>query len=190
MKLKLTLLSLLFFLISCKKNPEKNSEKVQFNFDKFKIEKGKVGTVKIGMKLSEAEKEINGLSKNTCEASDFGFDGGGKAYIYSLKNAPVLALVPEFNSETIKSIIALNPKLKTKNGLNPNSTVNDILEEYPKLEVYQSTMMEWEYIDIEENNWYFVFQTDKTNLIGKYKKSNVPSKPIRRDVKMDWIEVN
>ena len=125
MKIKLTLIVLIILQISCKNDTEKQikpsnsgTQKVEFqkkktkgfNFEAFKISKGQMGVIKVGMNIYDAEKELNGLTKKEAEAYDFGFDGGGKAYIYSLKNEPVLALVPKRDSEEIFVIIALNKK--------------------------------------------------------------------------------
>jgi hypothetical protein len=189
MKNIVSIVAVLFLATSCHKNADHPIEKTQFNFSRFTIKKGQVGPIKIGMTIADAEKQIPQLSKKVTNAWDYGFDGGGKAYLYSLNNEPVLALVPAFNSQKIISIIALSEQLKTNSGISPKTTVAEILKKYPNAVIYQSAMMNWEYIDIENNHWYFVFQTDENHLIGKYQENNVPSQPIRKDIKMDWIEV-
>jgi hypothetical protein len=204
MKIKLTLLFLIILQISCKNETEKQIEtwnnqiqKVEtqkketktFEFEKFKISKGKIGEIKIGMNIIDAEKMLNGLTKEEAEAYDFGFDGGGKAYIYSLKKEPVLALVPKRDSEEIFVIIALNKNLKTKNGLNPKSKISDIQHKYPNIEIIQDLMMDWEFMHDEKNNWNFVFLTDSNNRIGEYKEIEKPTEPKKTETKMDWITI-
>jgi hypothetical protein len=204
MKVKLTLLILIILQLSCKNDTEKQIEtwnnrieKVKsqkkktkiFEFEKFEISKGQVGDIKVGMNINDAEKKINKLTKKEAEACDFGFDGGGKTYIYSLENEPVLELVPKRDSEEILVIIALSKNLKTINGLNPKSKVTEIQAKYPNIEINQDLMMGWEFMSDEENNWEFVFMTDENNRIGEYKEIEVPTKPKRTERKMDWITI-
>ena len=204
MKIKLTLLFLITLQLSCKNDNEKQIEtwnnqiqKVEtqeiktntFEFEKFKISKGKIGDIKIGMNIIDAEKMLNGLTKEEAEAYDFGFDGGGKAYIYSLENEPILALVPKRDSEEIFVIIALNKNLKTNNGLIPKSKISEIQNKYPNIEINQDLMMDWEYMYDEKNNWNFVFMTEENNRIGEYKEIEMPTEPKRTETKMDWIAI-
>ena len=204
MKIKLTLVILIILQLSCKNDTDKqikpsNSgiQKVEnqkkrtkgFDFEAYKISKGKIGEIEVGMNINDAEKKLNGLNKKEAEAYDFGFDGGGKAYIYLLENEPVLALVPKMDSEEILAIIALSKNLKTVNGLNPKSTVTEIQEKYPNIEINQDLMMSWEFMSDEKNEWEFVFMTDENERIGKYKVIETPTKPIRTETKMDWITI-
>lgn len=205
MKIKLTLLSLFILQLSCKNDTEKQVktwnnqiQKVEskrkknkdFDFKKFEISKGKIGEIKIGMNIKDAETKLNELIKKEVEAYDFGFDGGGKAYIYSFKNEPVLGLIPKRDSEEILVIIALSKNLKTNNGLNPKSKVIEIQERYPNIEINQNLMMGWEFMSDKKNNWEFVFITEDNNSIGEYKEIEVPTIPKRTETKMDWITIN
>lgn len=204
MRLKLALLILITLQFSCKNNTEKQMEtsdnriqKIEFkkketkpfNFKKFEISKGQIGEIKVGMNIHDAEKTLNELTKKEVEAHDFGFDGGGKAYIYSLKNEPILGLVPKRDSEEIVVIIALSKNLKTNNGLNPKSKVSEIQEKYPTIDINQDLMMSWEFMFDKKNNWDFVFMTDENNRIGEYTELEVPTKPKRKETKMNWITI-
>lgn len=171
-----------------KTETQKKKTKI-FEFEKFKITKGKIGNIKIGMNIIDAEKEIFELTKKQAEAFDFGFDGGGKAYIYSFKNEPILALIPKRDSKEIFAIIALNKNLKTENGLNPKSKISEIQNKYPSIKINQDLMMDWEYIFDKKNNWDFVFMTNGKNRIGEYQKSEMPAKPKKAESKMDWITI-
>ena len=203
MKLKLTLIILTILQLSCKNDTEKQikpsnigTQKVEsqkkitigFDFEAFKISKGQIGEI-VGINIYYAEKKLNGLTKKEAEAYDFGFDGGGKAYIYLLENEPVLALVPKMDSEEILVIIALSKNLKTNNGLNPKSKVKEVQQKYPNIEINQDLMMNWEDIYDENNDWIFVFMTDENNRIGDYKEIEMPTKPKRTETKMDWITI-
>ncbi len=114
--------------------------KVDFNFSTFVIDKARIGPIRIGMTITQAEKHLKGLPKGVNEATAFGYGGGGPAYIYNLGRQPLLALIPKLNMDTILLIIAAHKDLKTTNGLNPNSTVADLLEKYPSLTINQDLM--------------------------------------------------
>jgi hypothetical protein len=204
MKIKLMLLVLVALQVACKNDTERQITSVEleslkvlsqkektrtFNFSNFKITKGKIGKIKVGMDIIDAEKLLNDLTKKTTQAHDFGFDGGGIAYIYSLRNEPILALIPKRDSQEILVIIALSKNLKTNNGLNPKSTVTEIQEKYPNIEINQNLMMSWEFMSDETNNWDFVFMTDENNSIGTYTEIEVPTQPVRIETKMDWITI-
>ncbi len=148
-----------------------------------------MGEIKIGMNIKEAEKLIANLTKSETEAYDFGFDGGGNASIYSLGNEPILALVPKRDSKEILAIIAISQTLKTNNGLNPISSVKEIIEKYPTMKIDHNLMMNWESMFDYVNNWKFVFNTDENKRIGEYKENDVQSKPKAVDTKMDWIAI-
>lgn len=198
------LLVLVALQVACKNDTERQITSVEleslkvlsqkektrtFNFSNFKITKGKIGKIKVGMDIIDAEKLLNDLTKKTTQAHDFGFDGGGIAYIYSLRNEPILALIPKRDSQEILVIIALSKNLKTNNGLNPKSTVTEIQEKYPNIEINQNLMMSWEFMSDETNNWDFVFMTDENNSIGTYTEIEVPTQPVRIETKMDWITI-
>jgi hypothetical protein len=204
MKIKNILILLIIFSFSCNKSPKTESLAAKnppdstaitnlkfenFDFEKFKIKKGQIGDIKIGMEISEAETKLSNLTKEEAEAYDFGYDGGGKAYIYSFKNKPVIAIIPKRESTEILAIIALNNKLKTDNGLNPNSSVKEIQKKYPEIEVYQNIMMNWEFIHDQKDNLDFIFTTKENNKIGKYTELEAPTKPIRSEIKMNWITI-
>lgn len=207
MKQKILFLLVIFLLFSCSekkdshvsnnKTESKNSAKLSpntletkvFDFEKFQISKGQIGEIKIGMKIKDAEKFLNPLTKTKTEAYDFGFDGGGSAFIYSLQNQPILALVPKRDFDELLAIIAISKNLKTKNGLNPNSTVREIIAKYPDIKVNQDVMMDWEFMHDEKNNLQFVFETDENNQIGQYEEIETPAKPKRTNTKANWIEI-
>lgn len=79
------------------------------------------------MNINDAEKFIPELTEKETEAYDFGFDGGGKTYIYSLEIKPILAFVTKRDSKEILILIAINQRLKTSNGVTPKSNVKEIL---------------------------------------------------------------
>ncbi|MDX6189269.1 hypothetical protein SGQ83_07925 [Flavobacterium sp. Fl-318] len=204
MKTKLIILLLFINLFSCKKTEEnqpktynkkinelktKGKENAEFNFDKFLISKGKVGEIKIGMNLNDAENSLREMNRKKVEAYDFGYDGGGNAFIYSIKSEAIIALIPNRDTTKIIAIIAISNKLKTDNGLNPKSNIIDILKRYPKMEVSQDLMTENEYMYDENKKWSFIFLTDESNRIGEYKDIDESAKPKRLEAKMDYIEI-
>jgi hypothetical protein len=209
MKLKFYLPSLLFMLFACQKKTEPKSvekpntaqeiapqktialsEKAsEFDFEKFRIEKAKVGPIKIGMTIYEAENFLKNLNKSEAEAYDFGFDGGGKAYLYSFEGEFILALIPKMDSDEILAIAVLSKKLKTVNGLNPKSSVQEIQKKYPGIQVNLNLMMNWEDLHDEKNNFDFVFMTNEDNRIGEYTETETTVSPKRTTSKADWITI-
>ncbi|WP_130736505.1 hypothetical protein [Flavobacterium sp. J27] len=197
---KLVFIMFLLLFFSCKDNTQitveptnksskKYDKKVPINFDKYKIGKGNLGPIKIGMSISEAEKELVNLTKMECDAFAFGYDGGSKSYLYYWEDQHVLALITKADSEEILVIIAVAKNIKTTNGLTPNATVKEIQAKYPNIEVNLDLMMDWEYMHDEKNNWDFIFTTEENNRIGKYDIAEVPSKPINTEAIMSWITI-
>lgn len=168
---------------------DKNNNRVAFDFSAFPINKGGIGPIRIGMSIIEAEKHVNGLIKQVSQATVFGYGGGSPAYLYSLANDPVLVLIPKLDTDTTLFIIAVHKDLRTTNGLNPNSSVADLLREYPNLTINQDLMNSWEYASDTNNNWQFVFTTDEKQQVGEYPAVEVASKPKRLTVKANWITI-
>ena len=162
---------------------------IQFDFDKFKILKGQLGDIKIGMTITEAEMQFSGLTKKTDEATNFGFGGGSPAYLYYSNNELLFGLIPKLETDTLLFIIAAHKNLQTTNGLNPNSTVEELLKKYPDLTVQQDLMNSWEFFQDLKNGWDFIFMTDEQTEIGEYPELEVPSKPKRLTTKTDWITI-
>lgn len=167
---------------------EKQSES-SFDFDKFKISKGQLGNIKIGMTIKEAEQQFIGLTKKVDEATNFGFGGGSPAYLYYSGDELIFGLIPKLDTDTLLFIIAANKKLQTTNGLNPKATVSELIQKYPDLTVEQDLMNSWEFYQDETNGWDFIFMTDEKTQIGEYQELEVPSKPKRLTTKTDWITI-
>lgn len=169
--------------------PTETEQTVQFDFDEFKIRKRELGKVKIGMTIKEAEQHFTGLTKKVNEATNFGFGGGSPAYLYYADDELIFGLIPKLDTDTLLFIIAANKKLQTIHGLNPNSTVSELIQKYPDLTVEQDMMNSWEFYQDEINGWDFIFMTDEKTQIGEYPKFEVPSKPKRLTTKTDWITI-
>lgn len=196
----------LFLLYSCKKETEiqkveKEKEPVEtvetaisqpeedFHFENFPIAKGQLGPIKVGSSLEEVEKYLKELTRKRCDPFDFGYDGGGDAYLYYWKDQPVLALIPERDSNILLAIAALHKKLKTDKGLHPEATIKDILQLYGDLPLHQNLMMSWEYMYDEKTDWEFVFMKDPEHQVGTYEDSNSPGKVADTNAKIDWITI-
>lgn len=168
----------------------KEIETEKFDYDKFLINKGSLGPIKIGMTISEAEKSLGNLTKVESEAFHFGFDGGGIAYLYYDNKDVVLGLIPQLNNDTIISIIAASNRLKTKNDISPISSIKELSVKYPKIELTQNLLNSWEEITDTSNNWTFVFMSDENNKIGEYKDLFLPATQMKNmDAKSDWITI-
>lgn len=167
----------------------KNLITQQSDIPKFKIKKGQLGKIKIGMTLAEADRHLSGFRQEVSEASLFGFGGGSPAYLYYWKDEIVLGLIPKLDTDTLLFLIAAHPKLRTTNGLNPKSSINELLQQYPHLMVMQDLMNEWEFFQDKKNGWDFIFMTDRETEVGEYIKDDIPAKPKRLNTKMDWITI-
>ena len=175
-----------------KSAPETNSADSlasKFQFSDYKIMKGQLGPIKIGMTLSEAEKHFEGLTKKENEATCFGFGGGGSAFEYYLGDEMVFSLIPTRDTDTLLLIIAVHNNLSTANGLHPKASVSELLEKYPDLMVNQDLMNGWEFFKDTTNNWDFVFKTDEATEIGEYPEIEIPSKPKRMTFQSDCIVI-
>lgn len=207
MRLKATLLFSLFLFCSCKEetkiqNAVKEEEPTEtiettvipseegFRFEDFQIRKGGLGRINVGMSLEESEKYLRGLTRKRCDPFDFGFDGGGDAYIYYWKDQPVLALIPEMDTNILLAIAAIHKELKTDSGLHPNATIKEIQRHYGNLPLYQNLMMSWEFMYDEKANWDFVFMKDTEHQVGNYETPDAPGKVIDFNAKTDWITIH
>lgn len=168
---------------------EKIEQSVDFDFDNFKILNGQLGKIKIGMTISEAEKQFTGLIKKIDEATTFGFGGGSPAYLYYSGDELLFGLIPKLETDTLLFIIAAHKNLQTTNGLNPNSIISEIIQKYPDLTVEQDLMNGWEVYQDYTNGWDFIFMTDDKTQIGEYTELEAPSKPKRLTTKTDWIVI-
>ena len=160
-----------------------------FSFSEFKIMKGQLGEIKIGMTIKEAESKLAGLTRKKTPVYRYGFDGEEPCFSYYLQDTLVLALIPKYNTDSLLCIVAAHKNLRTTNGLNPKSTVIELLEKYPNLEVGQNMENGWEYIYDTENKWSFDFATDEKNQIAEYPIPGKPSKPKRLTAKSDWVMI-
>lgn len=166
-----------------------NSELPEFEFSDFKIMNGQLGPIKVGMTIQEAESQFDGLTKKEDEAVNFGFGGGSPAYLYYSGDEILFGLIPSLGTDTLLFIIAAHKNLKTTNGLNPNSTVKELLKKYPDLMVNQDLMNSWEYFQDTTNGWDFVFMTNEQTEIGEYPDLENLSKPKKLTTKTNWITI-
>lgn len=102
----------------------------------------------------------------------------------------MFALLPKYNTDTVLVIVAAHKNLRTTNGLNPNSSVQELLGKYPNLKVVQNMENGWEYIVDEQIEWGFEFVTDEKTQIGEYQHAGEPSKPKRLTTKANWIVIS
>ena len=187
LKIKLLLFAVLFTSWSPLKMPSAIDR--HFDFNEFEIQKGRLGKIKLGMTIPEAEKYLSGLSKQRSEAVFFGFGGGSPAYLYYWKDEIILGLIPRLDTDTLLFIVAAHEKLRTANGLSSKSTVRELMQKYADLTVRQDLMNQWEYFRDEENSWDFIFMTAEKTMVGEYRDIGKPSKPKKLHTKTDWITI-
>jgi hypothetical protein len=197
MYFKLTSLLFLLTLFGCSERNQLSeraeaigtTETDTLNFEEFTISKGQIGEIKIGMKLSELATALSTFNSKEIDAYDFGFDGGGKAIVYSYKNEAVFALVPAYQTDSIISIIGLHKNLVFKSGIQVGMSVDQVLRHYPNAEVELNLMTDWEEIADAKNAYILVFKTDEKSRIGKYPEIGEPSKPFNLKPKMEWVTI-
>ena len=160
-----------------------------FDFDKFHVQKGQLGGIKIGMTIHEAEMECKYLMRNVDQATNFGFDGGSPAYSYYSGDEFVFGLIPKLNTDSILIIIAAHSLFQTENGLNPNASVSDLIKVYPDLQFEQDLMNGWEFCTDKKRGWEFVFLSDAKTRIGEYLDPEAHSNPKRFTTKSNWMVI-
>ena len=151
------------------------------------IAKGQIGQIKVGLTISEADRLIKGLRKAVGEADEFGFGGGGTAYLYYFKEELIFSLIPKLDTDSILFIVAAHKNLKTINNLSAKSSVAELQKIYPELKFELDLMNGWEIFTDNSNNWEFTFTTQDENRIGKYPEPDLPSKPFQMSTKSNWI---
>ncbi|WP_206619090.1 hypothetical protein [Flavobacterium cerinum] len=191
----ITFLFCLLFLTACGK--EKTAETVKskvvavnpgsLDYSKYEITKEGLGPVQLGMSFTETDALLKDFTKEEILAYDFGFDGGGKAWLYKYKNTAVFGIVPARDSDTIIGIAVIDHNLKSADGVHPKMTVAELLALSPKLKASQNLLMDWESIIDRENNREFVFVTSDKNSIANYSTPEESVTPKRLDAPCDWI---
>jgi hypothetical protein len=155
---------------------------------RFPIGKGRLGPITIGMTMAKANSLLTDFEKQKAESYDFGYDGGGDAWIYNKNGRHVFAIVPSY-TDSIIAIVAIDKDLKSSKGLHPGMTVKELISFYPNAKTYLNLMMSWEEIIDDVNGWENVFITSEEKRIGEYKDVDSPGLPKRFDVKSDWITI-
>lgn len=202
MTYKMTIVLLLFSVVACTTNSKQQlSDEDQndvfevadtitqdeLDFAAYTMEKGRLGEIKVGTKIASLQGTLNQFEVQQIEAYDFGFDGGGEAFLYSYQNEPVFALIPAYETDSIIAIIGLHQKLQTSSGIHVNMSVKEIMKVYPHCKVDLNFMTDWEEIYDRQNDFLFVFVTDEKNRIGKYTEIGKLSKPLNLHPTLSWI---
>lgn len=167
---------------------DEKEEEPAYDFSGFEIGKEKLGPLKIGMSMAKADALLTDFTKEEAEAYDWGFDGGGKSYIYKLNGKSVMALVPD-DKGNVLAIVAIDENLKTSKGLHPGMTANELFPLYPNVKVHVNQMMNWENVIDDVKGWHIVFATDEKHRIGSYKDLHTPSLPKNVSISSDWITI-
>ena len=100
-----------------------------------------------------------------------------------------MGLIPALDTDTLLYLVAAHPQIKTTNGLNPNSSVSELLKKYPHLTVMKDLMNQWEFFQDKNKGWDFIFMTEKETEIGEYQDLYHPAVPKRLNTKSDWITI-
>lgn len=171
-----------------KSGAEETSPIDEATVKRFPIGKGRLGPITVGMTMAKANSLLTDFEIQKAEGYDFGYDGGGEAWIYNKNGKPVFAIVPSY-TDSIIAIVAIDKGLKTSKGLHPGMTVKELISFYPNAKVHLDLIFDWEWIVDDVNGLEFVFMTSDKNRIGEYKDIDSPGLPKRFDVKSDWITI-
>lgn len=177
-----------------KTTENENSEIITANpdsldYSKYQITKEGLGPVQLGKSFTETDALLKDFIKDEVLAYDFGFDGGGKAWVYKYKNNAIFGIIPARDSDTIIGIAAIDHKLRSANGVHPKMTVKELLALYPKLKASQNLLMGWESIIDTDNNRKFIFITSDNNRIADFSEPGESVAPKQVDVHCNWITI-
>jgi hypothetical protein len=188
------LLLVVFTIYSCnftKTSKQTLNVKKEFHFEDYEIAKGRLGDIKPGETIQSNISGIYQMDVKQVPAYQFGFDGGGVAYLYSFKSEPVFALIPAYHTDSIIAVVAIHEKLKGPKSIHPKMTVTELKQLYPKTKIGYNLLMDWEELYDDKNDFSFVFMTKSPNLIGNYvipdRTESVPANNL--DCKSDWITI-
>lgn len=180
-------LLLLFAITSSCIRQNENSE--AFAYGQFPIMKSALGPIKVGSRISNNDKYLNGLDTSGVDAFEYHYDGGGNAINYSHKGKLLFALMPARDSDSIIAIMVFDPDFKTANGLGTHSNVKDIVTLNPNSTIKMDLMGGGEVITDENNNHSFIFETPENKLIATYPDIDAPGRIYRANVMPDWITI-
>ena len=174
----------------------------EYELDEFKLKKTKyydaelmkfepikyVGNIAIGMTLEDLKLiypyisliEKENIYQTCADENTLGFEvwDGTELLGYVDKN---------ITDNKIKNLKVISPRFNF-DKFNTNTTASEILKYFPKSNVRLDLLTDWEHIDIKELNIEFVFKTNDTNRIGKYKNENFV-KLKNGKTKVDFIQV-
>jgi|GEM_PF-2284318 len=141
-------------------------EKTDAVIDEIIATNGGLGNLLIKDELDDGKLNSNiNLIKSKVDASFFGFDGGGKARLYSYKNEPVFAILKKENQK-IKAIIAIHPDIKTNKSISVQSSLKKIKATYPDGKLIDDQMNKWSIYEIQAKKWQFTFDARLGEING------------------------
>ncbi len=174
---------------------EKNTDNIpaeipaKATYKDWAIRKKSIGPIQVGMSLLQVDSILQDYQKQKATSYDFGFGGGSPAYIYSLDESPVIAVVQALNSKKVFAIIALHESLQTDNGIHPKMSVKNLLGIFPQMKFFYDLMNDWEYSEDAGNQCTFVFMTTKGAQIGSYPDPEKGSVAKRTTAEIAWITI-
>ena len=163
-------------------------------YEDYKISKGRLGEIRTGQTIDNAEKHLQKFRSELDEAWLFGYGGGGNIHFYYDNENPILGLIPKRETDTIKAIIVISEKFINDKGLSTSLTFEGLKKLYPETEINLNEKYGWEWSVYKDEYFHVVFDTEEDNRIGQYtfdkygiatkkKELNNITKPI------DWIAI-
>lgn len=155
----------------------------------WQIQKGALGPLKLGSRISDYKKFLNGLDSLPVDAYLYKYGGGGVAYEYSYNKNQLFVLMPAIDTDSIIAIMALHPDFKTRYGTYPGNTAAQIFNRHKKLPVILDLLSGGEAMIDKVNRMNYIFDTPDDTPIAEYPNIDNPGVLKRSNVRCNWIVI-
>lgn len=157
------------------------------------IKESCVGLAKIGMTTDELRQQYPQYVFQEKPVGEFGIDGDANGLVALSENQPQFFVWTLDGENTVHGIVVLADGFVTENGLKVGTTVEEILEKYPEIEIQRDGLdPNMEYMNIEDKKITLHFINREDQSIGEYETDNPDetSRSFDLDRKVDRIYVN
>ena len=203
-KVTFALFALALFAVACSKNekpaneateppkPEPTSEAPEYLAPQL-INGQTVGFVRIGMIVDSLPVKYPEYEFQEKPVFEFGVDGEANGWLAVKDDKPQFFVWMLDGENKVHGIVVLCDRFVTDNGLKVGTTVEEILEKYPEVEIQRDGLdPNMEFINIEDKKITLHFVNQEGEYIGEYDTDNPDetSRSFDLDRKVDRIYVN
>ena len=204
-KLTFALFALALIAVACNKNekpanevrepkkPEPKAEAAPKVLAPHLISGQTVGLVRIGMEIDSLQQKYPEYEFQEKPVFEFGVDGEANGLLAVKDNQPQFFVWALDDEKTVHGIVILSDRFVTGNGLKVGTTVEEILQKYPEVEIQRDGLdPNMEFIPIEDKKITLHFVNPEGVYIGEYDTDNPEetSRSFDLDRKVDRIYVN